>query len=163
MRAPSLPTTRQTRCTFVPCGEEGFPLSADTAIPEELAAICRASAEHYRKVGFTPPWTGYLLACDGEYRGGGAFVAPPADGRVEIAYFTLPGHEGQGFGRATAALLVDLARRADPALTIWAKTEPNENASTAILRALGFRHTGSTTDHEIGEAWQWDCPVSAYN
>ena len=89
--------------------------------------------------------------------------APPAEGRVEIAYFTLPGHEGRGFGRATAALLVDLARRADPALVVWAKTEPNENASTAILRSLGFRHTGSTTDHEIGEAWQWECPVSNCN
>jgi RimJ/RimL family protein N-acetyltransferase len=146
----------QPQCALVPCGEDGFPLAPDaSAIPEDLAASCRATAEHYRKVGFIPPWTGYLLACGGEYRGGGAFVAPPAEGRVEIAYFTLPGHRGLGFGRATAALLVDLARRADPGLTIWAKTEPNENASTAILRSLGFRHAGSTTDHEIGEAWEW--------
>lgn len=143
-------------CILVPCGEDGFPRASDgPAVPGELAAICRASAEHWREVGFTPPWTGYLLARGGEYVGGGAFVAPPADGRVEIAYFTLPAHERQGFGRTTARLLVDLARRADPALALWAKTLPEENASTAILRSLGFRHIGSTTDHEIGEAWEW--------
>ena len=75
---------------------------------------------------------------------------------MEIAYFTLPAHEGQGFGGTTAALLVDLARRTDPDLALWAKTLPEENASTAILRSLGFRHVGSTTDHEIGEAWAWE-------
>jgi RimJ/RimL family protein N-acetyltransferase len=125
------------------------------AIPENLAEICRASADHYGRVGFAPPWTGYLLRCNGAYLGGGAFVAPPENGRVEIAYFTLPEYEGQGFGRTTATLLVDLARRTDPGLTLWAKTLPEDNASTAILRSLGFHHVGSTEDHEIGEAWQW--------
>ena len=150
--------TIQDRCVLVPCGEDGLPCAPDAAaIPDALAAICRASADHQRRVGYEPPWTGYLLARDGEYLGGGAFVAPPAAGRVEIAYFTLPAHEGRGFGRTTAALLVDIARRADPSLVLWAKTLPEENASTAILRALGFRHAGSTTDHEIGEAWAWLC------
>lgn len=148
--------TTQDRCTLIPCGEDGFPLAPDApAITAELAPICHASAEHHRRVGYHPPWTGYLLTCDGTYRGGGAFVAPPENRRVEIAYFTLPEHEGRGFGRTTAALLVDLARRTDPGLTLWAKTLPEENASTAILRTLGFRHVGSTTNHEIGEAWEW--------
>jgi [ribosomal protein S5]-alanine N-acetyltransferase len=148
--------TTGERCHLIPCGEDGFPLSPDTpAIPDDLAEICRASAEHTRKVGYAPPWTGYLLARDGTWLGGGAFVAPPEGGRVEIAYFTLPAHEGRGFGRTTATLLVEIARRADPTLTLWAKTLPEENASTAILRSLGFRHVGSTIDHEIGEAWAW--------
>src|SRR5690349_3177312 len=100
--------TTLDRCTLIPCGEDGFPLAPGAhKIPEDLAEICRASAEHYRKVGHVPPWTGYLLARDGAWLGGGAFVAPPENGRVEIAYFTLPAHEGQGFGRTTAALLVD--------------------------------------------------------
>ncbi len=146
----------QSHCVLVPCGADGFPLAADApAVPAELAAICRASAEHYCTVGYAPPWTGYLLAGDGTYFGGGAFVAPPEHGRVEIAYFTLPAHEGQGFATTTAALLVDLARRTDPTLVLWAKTLPQDNASTAILRRLGFRQAGSTTDHEIGEAWLW--------
>ncbi len=146
----------QPRCHLIPCGNDGLPLAPDAPpIPDDLAPICRASAEHVRNVGYAPPWTGYLLARDGEYLGGGAFVAPPENGRVEIAYFTLPAHEGQGFGRTTAALLVDLARRADPSLALWAKTLPGDNASTAILRGLGFRHLGSAEDHEIGEAWLW--------
>lgn len=143
-------------CMLVPCGKDGLPLGSDLPeIPEDLAAICRSSAEHYYSAGFVPPWAGYLLARDNTWLGGGAFVTAPENGRVEIAYFTLPAHEGQGFGRTTATLLVELARRADPAVTLWAKTLPEENASTAILRSLGFRHTGSTTDHEIGEAWEW--------
>ena len=149
--------TASHRCILVPCGEDGFPIGSGLpAIPDELAAICRASAEHHARVGSTPPWTGYLLAGDGTWLGGGAFVTPPNNGRVEIAYFTLPEHEGQGFGRATAGLLVDLARRADPELVLWAKTLPEENASTAILRSLGFRHVGSIEDHEIGQAWHWE-------
>ena len=146
--------TPSDRCVLVPCGEDGFPPDGP-AIPDELAEFCRASAAHFREVGFVPPWTGYLLCRDGRYLGGGAFVAPPADGRVEIAYFTLDACQGRGFGRATAALLVDLARRADPGLALWAKTLPEDNASTAILRGFGFRHIGTTTDHEIGEAWEW--------
>ena len=145
--------TRSHHCVLIPCGEDGFP--AGPAVPDELAATCRANAAHFRKVGYVPPWTAYLLSRAGEYLAGGAFVAPPADGRVEIAYFTLPAHEGQGFGRITATLLVDRARRTDPTLTLWAKTLPEDDASTAILRSLDFRHAGSTTDHEIGEAWEW--------
>jgi hypothetical protein len=40
-------------------------------------------------------------------------------------------------------------------LEICAKTAPEVNASTAILRNLGFEMTGTTTDREIGEAWAW--------
>lgn len=153
--------TAHDRCVLVPCGEDGLPAAASPAVPEALAAICSSLAEHYRKTGFSPPWTGYLLRRDGEYLGGGAFVAPPDNGRVEIAYFTLPAHQGQGYARTTATLLRDLARRIDPGLMLWAKTLPHENPSTAILRALGFRHVGATTDHEIGEAWEWQLPPGA--
>ena len=145
--------TPSNTCVLVRCGEDGLP--AGPAVPDTLADTCRANAAHFRKVGYVPPWTAYLLNRAGTYLGGGAFVAPPRDGRVEIAYFTLPAHERQGFGRTTAALLVDIARRADSSLVLWARTLPEENASTAILRGLGFRHAGSTTDHEIGEAWAW--------
>lgn len=146
--------TSSTDCVLVPCGEDGLPADGPV-VPSDLAETCHALAAHYRTTTFAPPWIGYLLRRGGEYLGGGAFVAPPENGRVEIAYFTLPAHEGQGVGRMTATLLVDLARRIDPDLTLWAKTLPGENASTAILRGLGFRHLGSTEDHEIGEAWLW--------
>jgi [ribosomal protein S5]-alanine N-acetyltransferase len=148
--------TIRTHCALVPCGEDGLPIEDGPAHCEDLAETCRALAEHHRKVGYSPPWTGYVLRCDDTYVGGGAFVTPPENGRVEIAYFTLPAHEGRGFGRTTAALLVDLARRLDPSLALWAKTLPEVGASTAILRGLGFRHVGSTEDHEIGEAWAWE-------
>ena len=154
--------TNPAPCVLVPCGEDGFSRVPDASVvADELAAICRASARHYREVGFAPPWTGYLLRRDGHYLGGGAFVAPPADGRVELAYFTLPEHQGQGFARTTASLLVEVARRTEPSIVLWAKTLPEDNASTAILRGLGFRHIGTTTDHEIGEAWEWELPPAS--
>jgi RimJ/RimL family protein N-acetyltransferase len=148
--------TPSSDCVLVPCGEDGFPLDADGAeLPDALGQMCGELAAHYHATVFAPPWTGYLLRRGSEYLGGGAFVGPPANGRVEIAYFTLPAHEGKGFGRTTATLLVERARRADPGLALWAKTLPRDNASTAILRSLGFRRAGSTIDHEIGEAWAW--------
>lgn len=146
-------------CVLVACGEDGFPLGAGwPAIRGELLTVCRASAEHHRKVGFTPPWAGYLLCRGGEFVGGGAFVAPPENGRVEIAYFTLPRHERQGLGTTTAAMLVEIAHRTDPGLELWAKTLPFENASTAILRSLGFRHAGFAEDDDVGDAWAWSLP-----
>lgn len=81
--------------------------------------------------------------------------APPRDGRVEIAYYTLPGREGRGFAGRTASALVEIARRADPTVEVFAKTEPRANASTAILNRLGFEMIGETEDHEIGVAWAW--------
>jgi RimJ/RimL family protein N-acetyltransferase len=74
---------------------------------------------------------------------------------VEIAYFTRSDLEGRGHAGRTAVALVALARAADPAPAIWAKTLPEENASTHILRRLGFGFTGIVQDHEIGDAWRW--------
>ena len=87
--------------------------------------------------------------------GGGAFVGPPVEDRVEIAYFTLPEHEGHGFATLTAQGLITIAQGAHPKIEIFAKTAPEANASAAILTKLGFTMIGTTSDHEIGEAWAW--------
>jgi RimJ/RimL family protein N-acetyltransferase len=87
--------------------------------------------------------------------GGGGFKEAPKNGRVEIAYFTVPEFEGRGFASRTARALVAIARQADAGLIITAQTLPVENASTAILRKLGFR-LDRTIDHpQDGEVWEW--------
>ena len=102
-----------------------------------------------------PPWVSYIAIDSKSAVGGGAFVAPPDRDRVEIAYYTLPEHEGRGFATLTAQGLITIARQSQPYLQIYAKTAPETNASTAILTKLGFKMVGTTTDDEIGEAWAW--------
>jgi RimJ/RimL family protein N-acetyltransferase len=87
--------------------------------------------------------------------GGGAFVGPPQDGLVEIAYYTLKDHEGRGHASRTAAALVAIARRHDPQLTLRAFTLMEHNASTRILGKLGFRIVGTAQDDDAGEVWEW--------
>ncbi len=113
------------------------------------------SAAWYARVGFVPPWTGYFSVTAGIAVGGGGFKEAPKDGRVEIAYFTVPEFEGRGFGTQTARALVEIARRADKRLVIAAQTLPVENASTAILRRLGFRLDRPLVHPEDGEVWEW--------
>ncbi|NWP89588.1 GNAT family N-acetyltransferase, partial [Escherichia coli] len=80
---------------------------------------------------------------------------PPAGNRVEIAYFTRSDHQRRGVATRTARQLVEIARRHAPGIELYAKTMPEENASTRILAGLGFRRIGTDIDHEIGEAWAW--------
>ncbi|WP_310476862.1 GNAT family protein, partial [Sandarakinorhabdus sp.] len=137
------PITEDGRCN----GHEG-------PWPDGTDALLDATRQLYAEQGYHPPWISYLAFVGDEMVGGGAFVGPPKALGAEIAYFTHPAREGQGLASRTAAALVATARAADPALPLWAKTLPAENASTRILQRLGFRRTGIVQDHEIGDAWR---------
>ena len=140
---------------LVACDRTGFPSENLGELPQTIRENCEATAALYRKTGFTPPWIGYLALFNGTVVGGGAFVEPPKQNRVEIAYFTLAEYEGNGIASRTASTLVGLARKASPSIELFAKTLPELNASTTILRRLGFGQIGSVTDDDIGEAWAW--------
>ena len=139
---------------LVACRRDGS-LASACERPRDIDDACAATAGMYDRLGFEPPWIGYIAVVDGTAVGGGAFVGPPADGRVEIAYFTQPDRQGKGLATRIARALVDIARRHAPGIEIHAKTLPEANASTHILRGLGFRRSGTAHDHEIGEAWAW--------
>ncbi|AKC88224.1 hypothetical protein WQ53_06290 [Pseudoxanthomonas suwonensis] len=124
-------------------------------MPEALVAGCQATADLYRRVGFHPPWTGYVAAVGGRGVGGGAFVGPPEGGHVEIAYFTLDHERRKGYAFQTASSLVALARAHAPGIGIRAFTLMEENPSTKILRALGFSIAGTAWDDDAGEVWEW--------
>jgi [ribosomal protein S5]-alanine N-acetyltransferase len=121
----------------------------------DIDDACRATAQLYEQIGFEPPWIGYVAIASGVAVGGGAFVGPPSENRVEIAYFTSPQHEGRGVATQTAGHLVEIARSTAPGIELYAKTMPETNASTRILTKLGFEQVGIVTDHEIGDAWAW--------
>jgi RimJ/RimL family protein N-acetyltransferase len=146
-----------TDMTFivVPCDQGGSPTQAIPEMPTALAENCLATADLYRRVGFSPPWIGYVTTVDGRGVGGGAFVGPPKDGFVEIAYFTLEHEQGKGFASRTAAALVHIAKTADPRIGLKAFTLREENPSTRILMKLGFTMVGTAKDEDAGEVWEW--------
>lgn len=141
--------------TLIPCDAHGLPVQAVAVWPDALAANCRATADLYRRVGFVPPWIGYVAVVEGRGVGGGAFVGPPREGFVEIAYFTLEHEQGRGYASRTAAALVALARTEDPRLGLRAFTLKEENPSTRILKGLGFSVVGTAQDADAGEVWEW--------
>lgn len=126
-------------------------------LPEgsEAGMNFRMQVDYYSKIGFHPPWTGYLARVDGVPVGMGAFKGAPADNRVEIAYFTFPEHEGKGFATETCEALVATALAADPAVAVTARTLPEKNASTRVLAKNGFEFSSAVQDPEDGEVWEW--------
>lgn len=151
--APKIPDDGEFR--LVRCDAAGRPETPADTSAREVRDAAEATSALYRRVGYQPPWVSYVAVRGGTTVGGGAFTGPPAYGRVEIAYFTLPAFQGRGFATLTARRLLALAREADPDIAVLAKTVPRETASTALLRKLGFRMVGSTSDEDIGEAWRW--------
>jgi len=54
----------------------------------------------------------------------------------------------------TAALL-EIASRHPDVSEVTAQTVPEVNASTRILKRMGFEHLGSGEDPEDGPVWRW--------
>ena len=146
---------------LVPILRDGRP--ADPAV--NLAAVpvdvLPSTVAVYDARGYLPPFIGYLAVAAGRAIGTCAFPAPPRAGRVEIAYFTFPGGEGQGIATEMARRLVTLARAAAPGLTHYAHTRPGPGASATILARLGFTCAGVVDHPEDGPLWEWQLPPPA--
>ncbi|MEO8670458.1 MAG: GNAT family N-acetyltransferase [Tahibacter sp.] len=141
--------------SLVPCDVAGVPTEAVATLPDMVRENARLGAALYERCGFVPPWIGYIAVADGHAVGGGAFVGPPRDGIVEIAYYSLPELERRGHATRTARALVDIARNAQPGIILIAHTLPHENPSTIILRRLGFAFHATSEDPDEGPVWQW--------
>lgn len=142
---------------LIEIGETGS-LSNDLVIDDFLREVIDATMAHYQRVGFVPPWIGYVGVDHDVPVGVCGFKGPPADGRIEIAYGTVPGHGGKGVATALACELVKITQTTDDTLSVFAQTLPHESASTSILKKLGFRMT-CTVDHpEDGLVWEWELP-----
>lgn len=141
--------------SLVRCGADGSPITPISDVPEAIVASYAANADLYRRVGFVPPWVSYVAINDGSAVGGGAFVGPPRDNCVEIAYFTLQELEGRRYATRTASELVAIARNANPGIVIRAFTLRESNASTKILQGLGLRLFGDARDPDAGDVWEW--------
>jgi len=133
----------------------GRPAHEVPALPEAALEALAGTAMLYRDTGFEPPWIGYVAVDEGAIVGTCAFKCAPCDGRVELAYFTFPGHEGRGIATRMCRELVSMARAAEPGVTIAAQTLPEPNASTRVLEKLGFRWHAEIDHPDDGRIWEW--------
>ena len=140
---------------LLPIDRSGSVALPTLRLPEFMRQNCSATASFYEVVGFHPPWIGYVSIAHGQPVGGGGFKGPPVNDTVEIAYYTLPGLEGRGWATATARKLIGIAAAAAPEIVVVAQTLPQQNASTALLKKLGFELQGSVMHPEDGEVWEW--------
>lgn len=121
----------------------------------QLAQVIQATVALYGRKGFQPPWIGYLGVEAGEVRGSCGFAGPPDNGEVEIAYFTFPEFERKGVATRMARELIRLTQPSAGDVRYIAHTLPEENASTALLRRLGFECLGDFQHPEDGRVWKW--------
>jgi [ribosomal protein S5]-alanine N-acetyltransferase len=142
---------------LLPIRRDGTIADHTLPLPPEAREVLSTFAGSYAKA-FLPPWIGYIAVENAQAVGTCAFKSPPTGGRVEIAYFTFPAHEGRGVATRMARELISLARTTDPSVQVIAQTMPSGNASTRVLRKLGFVHACDAQDHEIGLCWEWHLP-----
>lgn len=118
-------------------------------------SVITGTVQMYERRGYVEPWVGYIAIEGGRCVGTSGFTSPPVKGVAEIAYFTFPDCEKRGVATRMAQRLISIARECDPSVKIIAHTLMEENASTHILRKLGFVLTGAVNHPEDGNIWEW--------
>ena len=136
------------------CVETGVSIGGNAAI---LTDVVAQTTRLMTAVGGDSKWFGYLTIdkATNQVVGTCAFKGPPKDKSVEIAYFTFPEFEGQGYATAMASLLIMAARSSPEVESIIAHTLPENNASTSILQKVGMKFAGEVMDPEDGRVWRW--------
>jgi [ribosomal protein S5]-alanine N-acetyltransferase len=137
------------------CAEHGVSIGSNTAI---LLDVVAQTTKLMTTVGGDPKWFGYLTidTITKVIIGTCAFKGPPSkDGSVEIAYFTFPEFERNGYATAMASALIEIASSSPAVEKIIAHTLPETNASTRILQKVGMTFVGEVIDPEDGRVWRW--------
>jgi [ribosomal protein S5]-alanine N-acetyltransferase len=81
--------------------------------------------------------------------------APDSNGVVEIAYYTFPSYERQGYATSMAQMLIDIATSSSSVKDVIALTLAEKNPSTSVLKKVGMRFAGEYNDPEDGLVWRW--------
>src|SRR5438105_2667151 len=107
-----IPATRRTLALLADDPEE-FAAQHNLRLHEAAQSVAEHSLAHLKSFAYEtrPRNLGYLVV-EGESQqlvGTCSFKAPPADGEIEIAYYTFSGFEGRGIATAMARFLLDQA------------------------------------------------------
>jgi RimJ/RimL family protein N-acetyltransferase len=140
---------------LIPIPRDGSVKLSDVTLPDIAMSVIAPTVQMYKRRGYVEPWVGYLAIEEGRYVGACGFTSPPVGGVAEIAYFTFPDSERCGIATRMAQRLISIAQECDPSVKIIAHTLTEENASTRVLRKLGFVFTGALDHPEDGNIWEW--------
>jgi RimJ/RimL family protein N-acetyltransferase len=100
---------------------------------------------------------GVLLLSENRLIGVCSFNGPPdPDDAVEISYGIAPGYQGRGYATEAARLIIASAWAEPQVRRIFAKTLPEENASTRVLQKCGFTKYRELIDPVDGLIWRWE-------
>lgn len=131
----------------------------DHALPGALPpAFVAVRSLHQLGQGCPALWClGFLvLADDGRtIVGSCGFKHAPVDGLVEIGYGIAPGARRQGYASSAVADLLTIARASGQVNRVLAQVNPDNQASTRVVRRLGFSAGVQRLDHEGELLVQW--------
>lgn len=141
--------------SLLPIGlfREHQPTAAAGSEAHAAAVMVRAA---YERLGFHPPWIGYLALSGEQIVGVGAFQGPPHTAGIEITHWIFPQFQRRGIGTAVARALRDVARAAAPAMRVFARTPPGESPSSSALRNAGFQLAKVVEVPENGSVLEWE-------
>lgn len=83
------------------------------------------------------------------------FKSPSKNNRVEIAYFTIPAHEGKGIATQMARTLVEISTKAAPHVIVRHKRCQSEVHQPRFQKKLGFEIVGTLQHPEESLVWEW--------
>jgi [ribosomal protein S5]-alanine N-acetyltransferase len=104
-------------------------------------------------------WWSYVIVHrdDACLIGNCGFKGPPDHhSTVEIGYEVATAYQGKGLAKEAAARLCEYAFAHESVKRVSALTLAKENASTGLLRSLGFHFIGEQIDIEDGVVWAWE-------
>ncbi len=97
----------------------------------------------------------FLLSAPRRLVGWGGYKGEPKGRIVEFGYAIAPGERGKGYATAAARAMIDRAFASPEVSAVTAHTLAEENASTSVLRKLGFKKITEFLDPEDGPVWGW--------
>ena len=151
------------KLTFVRISPDASPAGAIFDLSDEAVQACADAAAMYERVGFHPPWTGYLAFWGSNCVGACSFNGPPDGNAAEFRFQVFPGYEGQGAEEAMVRWMVEAAAQSLPGVAAVALTPAEAQENAKILKELGFQRS----EHQDGDRpallWRLETDPKAEN
>lgn len=130
----------------------GMPLPEEFPTQDELDGFLTVQLHRMERATARRAWMARLMkrTHDNALIGHCGFHGPPEMvGRAEIGYSVFTVHRGQGYAKEAAGALVRWAfRRGEK--QVYASVSPDNQASLAVVKALGFTQVGTQEDEVDG-------------